>query len=46
MHQRAYDSQCTAEEQRHTTAKSPIRNPKLTLFALALGTFASGAGES
>lgn len=43
MHQHAYDSQCTAEEKRHTTAKSPIRNPKLTLFALALGTFAIGA---
>ncbi|MFJ3666983.1 MFS transporter [Streptomyces sp. NPDC090106] len=45
MHQRAYDRQCTAEEQRHTEAKSPIRNPKPTLFALALGTFAIGAGE-
>ncbi|MFJ6088434.1 MFS transporter [Streptomyces sp. NPDC092369] len=45
MHQRAYAGQCTAEEKRHTFAKSPIRHPKLTLFALALGTFAIGAGE-
>ncbi|MFG1679672.1 hypothetical protein ACGFNP_05820 [Nonomuraea sp. NPDC049269] len=45
MHQRAYEGQCTAEENRHTSAKSPIRHPKLTLFALALGTFAIGTGE-
>ncbi|NUT36486.1 MAG: MFS transporter [Hamadaea sp.] len=45
MHQRAYDRQCTAEEGRHTSATSPVRNPRLTLFALALGTFAIGAGE-
>jgi predicted MFS family arabinose efflux permease len=42
MHQRAYEGLCTAEEKRHT---SLIRNPKLTLFALALGTFAIGTGE-
>ncbi|MEU3985657.1 MFS transporter [Streptomyces sp. NPDC026672] len=45
MHQRAYDGQCAAEENRHTSATSTIRNPKLTLFALALGTFAIGTGE-
>ncbi|MEU6256197.1 MFS transporter [Streptomyces sp. NPDC047043] len=45
MHQRAYAAQCTAEEKRHISAKSPIRHPKLALFALALGTFAIGAGE-
>ncbi|MFJ3405914.1 MFS transporter [Promicromonospora sp. NPDC090134] len=45
MHQQAYESQCTAEEKRHETATSPIRNPRLALFALALGTFAIGTGE-
>ncbi|MFC6021392.1 MFS transporter [Plantactinospora solaniradicis] len=45
MHQRANEGQCAAEEVRHTTATSPIRNPKLALFALALGTFAIGTGE-
>lgn len=45
MHQRAYEGQCAAEENRHTSAKSLSRNPKLTLFALALGTFAIGTGE-
>ncbi|SDM01259.1 MFS transporter, DHA1 family, inner membrane transport protein [Nonomuraea jiangxiensis] len=45
MHQRAYEGQCTAEEDRHTIAKSPVRNPGPTLFALALGTFAIGTGE-
>ncbi|WP_431914520.1 MFS transporter [Nonomuraea jabiensis] len=45
MHQRAYEGQCTAEEDRHISAESPIRHPKLTLFALALGTFAIGTGE-
>ncbi|MEW1838305.1 MFS transporter [Nonomuraea angiospora] len=45
MHQRAYEGQCAAEESRHTSVKSPSRNPKLTLFALALGTFAIGTGE-
>lgn len=45
MHQHAYEGQCAVEEKRHTTATSPIRNPKLTLFALALGTFAIGTGE-
>jgi predicted MFS family arabinose efflux permease len=42
MHQRAYDGLCTVEEKRHT---SLIRSPKLTLLALALGTFAIGTGE-
>jgi DHA1 family inner membrane transport protein len=45
MHVRAYEGQCTAEEKRHTSATSPIRNPKPALFALALGTFAIGTGE-
>ncbi|MBE1586607.1 MFS transporter [Nonomuraea angiospora] len=45
MHQRAYEGQCAAEESRHTPVKSPGRNPKLTLLALALGTFAIGTGE-
>ncbi|GIH20525.1 hypothetical protein Raf01_86970 [Rugosimonospora africana] len=45
MHQRAYEGQCTAEERRHTSAKSAISEPKSTLFALALGTFAIGTGE-
>ncbi|MGW0171207.1 MFS transporter [Streptomyces sp. NPDC003343] len=45
MHQRAYGGQCAVEENRHTFATSTIRNPKLTLFALALGTFAIGTGE-
>ncbi|MFE5331333.1 MFS transporter [Embleya sp. NPDC056575] len=45
MHQHAYEGQCSAEEHRHTLAKSHSTNPKLTLFALALGTFAIGAGE-
>jgi predicted MFS family arabinose efflux permease len=45
MHQRAYEHQCTTEEQRHTAATTPIRHPRLALFALALGTFAIGTGE-
>ena len=45
MHQRAYQGQCAAEENRRTSAEPPIRHPKLTLFALALGTFAIGTGE-
>jgi predicted MFS family arabinose efflux permease len=45
MHGRAYRSQCVAEEKRHTTATTRVRNPKLALFALALGTFAIGTGE-
>ncbi|MEV4629879.1 MFS transporter [Micromonospora sp. NPDC049523] len=45
MHQQAFEGQCVAEEGRHTAATSRIRNPKLTLFALALGTFAIGTGE-
>ncbi|MDQ7906058.1 MFS transporter [Phytohabitans sp. ZYX-F-186] len=42
MHQRAYEGLCSAEQKRHTAL---IRNPKLALFALALGTFAIGTGE-
>jgi predicted MFS family arabinose efflux permease len=45
MHQHAYEGQCAVAEKRHTTAKSSVRDPKLTLFALALGTFAIGTGE-
>ncbi|GAB3842289.1 MFS transporter [Dactylosporangium cerinum] len=45
MHDRAYHDQCVDEERRHTTATTPIRNPRLALFALALGTFAIGTGE-
>ena len=45
MHQRAYADQCTTEERRHTAAATPIRHPRLALFALALGTFAIGTGE-
>ncbi|WP_018636501.1 MFS transporter [Parafrankia elaeagni] len=45
MHQRAYEGQCAAEEKRHTSARSLVRRPLLTLFALGLGTFAIGTGE-
>jgi DHA1 family inner membrane transport protein len=45
MHQRAYEGQCTAEEQRHPPASRPTVGPRLTLCALALGTFAIGTGE-
>jgi DHA1 family inner membrane transport protein len=45
MLQLAYEGQCAAEERRHTAATAAIRNPKLTLIALALGTFAIGTGE-
>ncbi|WP_203824784.1 MFS transporter [Actinoplanes palleronii] len=45
MRNRAFEKQCTAEESRHTTATKPIRHTGLTLFALALGTFAIGTGE-
>ncbi|SNQ47654.1 Permease [Frankia canadensis] len=44
MHQSAYEGQC-AEEKRHAYAGSPARSPRMTLFALALGTFAIGTGE-
>lgn len=44
MHEKAYFAQCVAEEDRHTAA-DPSKNVKLTLFALALGTFAIGSGE-
>jgi predicted MFS family arabinose efflux permease len=45
MHNQAFERQCAAEERRHTAATAPIRNPRLALFALALGTFAIGTGE-
>ncbi|XVU27980.1 MFS transporter [Actinoplanes sp. CA-054009] len=45
MHQQAFEGQCAAEESRHGAATTPIRHPRLTLFALALGTFAIGTGE-
>ncbi|MEV6304569.1 MFS transporter [Actinoplanes sp. NPDC051861] len=45
MHNHAFERQCAAEESRHTAATAPIRNPRLALFALALGTFAIGTGE-
>lgn len=45
MHEHAYQAQCEAEEPRHTAATAPSRNPRLALFALALGTFAIGTGE-
>ncbi|MEU8086535.1 MFS transporter [Micromonospora sp. NPDC049101] len=45
MHQHAYEGQCAAEESRRASTKPPIRYPKLTLLALALGTFAIGTGE-
>ncbi|MER6004088.1 MFS transporter [Nonomuraea angiospora] len=40
----AYRAQCEAEEARHTP-DCATRNTKLTLLALALGTFAIGTGE-
>ncbi|MGV9383645.1 MFS transporter [Nonomuraea sp. NPDC003707] len=40
----AYRAQCDAEEARHTP-DCATRNTKLTLLALALGTFAIGTGE-
>lgn len=43
MHEYAYAPQCVAEERRHTGR--PRTNVKLTLFALAFGTFAIGSGE-
>ncbi|WP_433125061.1 MFS transporter [Micromonospora sp. CA-240977] len=46
MHQQAYEGQCAvAEEMRRASTAAPIRYPKLTLLALALGTFAIGTGE-
>jgi MFS transporter, DHA1 family, inner membrane transport protein len=44
MHTAAYRSQCEVEEHRHDGTRSGPR-PGLTLFALALGTFAIGTGE-
>jgi predicted MFS family arabinose efflux permease len=41
MHHRAYEGQCALAEDRHGV----VRSPRLTLFALALGTFAIGTGE-
>ncbi|GII59854.1 MFS transporter [Planotetraspora thailandica] len=40
----AYRAQCEAEETRHTP-ECATKNTKLTLLALALGTFAIGTGE-
>ncbi|MDA2892127.1 MFS transporter [Mycolicibacterium sp. BiH015] len=44
MHEKAFAAQCVAEESRHLAA-APEKNVKLTLLALALGTFAIGSGE-
>jgi hypothetical protein len=44
MHEHAYVAQCAAEERRRTDVRSGA-DVKLTLFALALGTFAIGSGE-
>ncbi len=40
----AYRAQCEAEEERHTP-ECATRSTRLTLLALALGTFAIGTGE-
>ena len=45
MLQRAFEGQCAAEEKRHTSTEAPVGNPKMTLVALGLGTFAIGTGE-
>ncbi|GIF51336.1 DHA1 family inner membrane transport protein [Asanoa ferruginea] len=45
MHRQAYAPQCAAEERRHSAATTASRYPRLTLLALALGTFAIGTGE-
>src|SRR5262245_61487990 len=45
MHKRAYEAQCTAEENRRAPESPSVGNPRLALFALALGTFAIGTGE-
>lgn len=46
MLNKAYHGQCTAEEERRAdSGAAPQTNRKLTLFALALGTFAIGSGE-
>ena len=44
MHTAAYRAQCEAEERRHDSTRDGPR-AGLTLFALALGTFAIGTGE-
>ena len=44
MHEHAYKAQCDLEERRHQ-AQAVERSVALTLFALALGTFAIGTGE-
>lgn len=45
MHQHAYKQPSVVERRRPATGMSPVRNPRLTLLALALGTFAIGTGE-
>ncbi|MEV4539241.1 MFS transporter [Asanoa sp. NPDC049518] len=44
MHRHAYAPQCAAEESR-PRGSARLRRPRLTLLALALGTFAIGTGE-
>ncbi|MEU8275737.1 MFS transporter [Microbispora bryophytorum] len=41
----AYEGQCATEEKRRISFEKPAVNPRLALFALALGTFAIGTGE-
>ncbi|WJY00861.1 MFS transporter [Curtobacterium sp. 458] len=45
MHESAYAAQCTAAETTHTPTAAARPGKGLTLFALALGTFAIGSGE-
>ncbi|GIG92309.1 MFS transporter [Plantactinospora endophytica] len=45
MHQHTYEQPSAVERRRHTAGRSPVRNPRLTLLALVLGTFAIGTGE-
>ncbi len=45
MHTHAFAAQCAAEELRCTAPPRTDARTKLTLFALALGTFAIGTGE-
>ena len=45
MQETAYTAQCSAEEHRHTPEAATLPRRRLTLFALALGTFAIGSGE-
>jgi len=44
MYRHAYKGQCEAEESRHKPGNARPKR-RLTLFALALGTFAIGSGE-